>query len=204
MSSPITPDDSFDADLQRARSGDRKSLDRLLQMLEARFRRDAERRVGTALRGRTRVSDVLQDAYLEVVRGISRFQGSGQGEFYVWVTTIVENTARRLHRQLTAQKRKPPSRTTEWNALAAAILPSVSSPLSELEHSENARLLHDALQQLTEDHRHVLEQCVLLGRPFAELCEEMGRSEPALRMLAARARAALTSKLYQLRSDQSR
>jgi len=191
-------DASFATQLDRARGGDRDALDGLLTLLEERFRIDAERRVGTALRGRTRVSDILQDAYVEVVRAMPRFEGSTEAEFHAWVTAIVENTARRHHRHLTAQKRKPPSRTTEWNALTRAVMRTVSSPLSDLQKAEDVDIILQALQELRDDYRVAIDQIVLLGRPVAEVAAELGRTEQATRMMLSRARAALTVKLDQL------
>ncbi len=192
---------SFEDDLSAARTGDRKALDRLLTRLDQRLRDDAERRVGAALRGRTRVSDVLQDAYVEVVRSIPNFEGTQEGEFYGWVTAIIENAAKRQHRHLTAQKRKPPSRTTEYNALAAAYLRTVASPLSDLQRAEDVGLIFHALEDMRDDYRVAIEQIILCGRAIAEVAVDLGRTEQATRMLLSRARAALTVKLDQLHSE---
>ncbi|MCK5943739.1 MAG: sigma-70 family RNA polymerase sigma factor [Planctomycetes bacterium] len=198
-----SPDDRFAEQLRAARDGDRKALDGLLTQLEHRFRVDAERRVGTALRGRTRVSDILQDAYVEVVRSLAGFDGSTEGEFFTWVTKIIENAARRQHRHLTAQKRKPPSGTTEWNALTAAVMRRVTSPLSDLQRAEDAELIVMAIRDLREDHQVAIEQLVLLERPIGEVAEALGRSEAATRMLLSRARAALTARIDQLYRERS-
>ena len=200
---PNPPSDPFLAELQLARAGDRKALDGLLTRLEHRFHQDAERRVGEILRGRTRVSDVLQDAYVEVVRGIAAFTGHTENEFYVWVTTIIENAARRQHRHLTAKKRKPPSSTTELNALARAILRTASSPLSDLQRVEDVELVFRALAELRDDHRLIIEQVVSAGRPVGDVAKELGRTEQAARMLLSRARAALTIKLDQLHRERN-
>ncbi|MCA8952796.1 MAG: sigma-70 family RNA polymerase sigma factor [Planctomycetes bacterium] len=189
---------AFATELRAARAGDRAALDRLLTRLEQRFRDDAERRIGAALRRRTRVSDVLQDAYVEAVRGIARFEGTSEGEFFAWITTIVENVARRQHRYLTAQKRKPPSRTTELNALTIAYLRTVSSPLSDLQQVEDVGLVYRALCELRDEHREVIEELVFANRPVDEVAAEIGRTPAATRMLLSRARAALTIRLEQL------
>jgi RNA polymerase sigma factor (sigma-70 family) len=200
---PNSDSDPFLAELQLARAGDRKALDGLLTQLEHRFRQDAERRIGDVLRGRTRVSDVLQDAYVEVVRSIGAFTGKTENEFYVWVTTIIENAARRQHRHLTAKKRKPPSGTTELNALARAVLRTTSSPLSDLQKVEDVELVYAALAALREDHRVIIEQVVFARRPVGDVAEELGRTEQAARMLLSRARAALTVQLDRLHRERN-
>lgn len=197
---PEDPDE-FVADLRRAREGDSQALDRLLTELQHRFRESGERRVGEALRGRTRVSDVLQDAYIEVVRSINDFTGSTEAEFYAWVTTIIENAARRQHRHLTAKKRKPPSRTTELNALTIAYLRTVSSPLSQLQKREDIEFIYRAVKALRAEHREVIEQVIFAGKPVDEVARELGRTEAATRMLLSRARAALTLKIDALQKE---
>lgn len=193
--------DEFVADLHRSRNGDTQALDRLLTALQNRLRESGERRVGEALRGRTRVSDILQDAYVEVVRSINDFEGSTQAEFFAWVAAIIENAARRQHRHLTAKKRKPPSRTTELNALTIAYLRTVSSPLSQLQKREDIELIYRAVQQLKDEHREVIERAIFAGVPVPEVAKEIGRTEAATRMLLSRARAALTIKIDTLQRE---
>ncbi|MFK7741271.1 MAG: RNA polymerase sigma factor [Planctomycetota bacterium] len=191
-------EDSFREDLVSARAGSREALDRLLSGLEMRFRADAERRVGVALRGRTRVSDILQDAYVEVVRSLGKFEGDSEAAFCSWVTSIIESTAKRQHRHLTAQKRKPPSGTTEWNAMAGILRRVASSPLSDLQKTEDAGLILDAIGSLREDYQVAIEQMVLLGRPVEEVAEQLGRTVAATRMMLSRARASLTLRIDEL------
>lgn len=202
MNEPV--DDSFENELAAARRGERPALDRMLTRLEQRFRQDAERRVGQALRGRTRVSDVLQDAYVEVVRSIGKFEGSSEPEFFAWVAAIIENAARQQHRHLTAKKRKPPSRTTELNALTIAYLRTVSSPLSDLQKVEDVELVYRALHEIREEHREVIEKVIFAGRPIDQVAAEIDRTEAATRMLLSRARAALTVKLDQLERERGK
>lgn len=193
--------DSFGEDLVLARAGDRDALDRLLRRLERRFLNDASRQLDTGLKGRTRASDLLQDAYLDVVAHIGDFEGGTENEFYAWVATIIHRSARQQHRFLTAQKRKPPSRTSEFNSLARDYVRSSTSPASQLQSIESVELVHRALQALREDYRVVIEKVVFEHRPVVEVAELLGRTEPATRMLLSRARAALTLKIEELESE---
>ena len=56
---------------------------------------------------------------------------------------------------------------------------------------------------MRDDHRVVIEQIVLCGRPVGEVADDLGRTEHATRMLLSRARAALTVKIDQLHRDRS-
>ena len=181
----------LDRDLEQARTGDREALNRVLQHLHERLLREADKRVGDHLRQRTRVSDVLQDAYVEIVNRIQKFAGQTMEEFYVWARQIVESSARTQHRHLNAQKRRGPSRTSQLEELARWILRVEKTPLSELESAESMAIVLAALESLREDYRLVIEQVSMKGRSAAEVAADLGRSEPATRMLLSRARAAL-------------
>ena len=77
-------------DLRSARQGDRAALGRLLGRNDERLRRLTADRLGTALRNRLRVSDVLQATYLDALRGIRGFKGTEDAEFSGWIATILE------------------------------------------------------------------------------------------------------------------
>ncbi|MEM7203269.1 MAG: sigma-70 family RNA polymerase sigma factor [Planctomycetota bacterium] len=186
-------------DIVRARAGDRAALDRLLSRLQGQFEAGARRFVSGNLKAKTRASDLLQDAYVQVVRRIDEFQGSTEGEFAAWVAAIIDSCGRREYRYLTATKRKAPTGTTELTALARAYLGATTSPVSELHHAERVSLVHEAVRSLRDDYRVVIQEIVLGGRPVPDVARDLGRTEQATRMLLCRARAALTVRLDALR-----
>jgi DNA-directed RNA polymerase specialized sigma24 family protein len=109
---PADDEAAFQQDLQQARNGDRMALDRLLQRLEDQIPGQASRQIGSGLRGRTRPSDLAQNAYVEILRQIESFRGSSEAALRAWAAKILQNAARQEHRRLTAKRRKAPSRTS--------------------------------------------------------------------------------------------
>lgn len=197
MARPV-PQTPFGADLASARDGDRHALERILSRLQDDLLHAADRSLGVRLRAKTRASDVLQDALAEVVRRIAEFGGDDEQTFVAWVRAIIHNAARQQHRRLRAQRRRSPSDTSELAALARTLLQRSRSPASELEQGEAVDLVMRAVESLREDHRLVIEQVVLRRRPLADVARDLGRSEPATRMLLSRARAALALALDHL------
>jgi RNA polymerase sigma-70 factor (ECF subfamily) len=186
------PETPFGDDLAGARRGDRDALARVLAVVHDHLLHAADRSLGVRLRSKTRASDVVQDAYAEVVQRIAEFAGNDQDTFLAWVRAIVHNAARQQHRRLGAQRRRSPSGSSELAAFAHAILRGSRSPATELEQAETVTLVMRAIESLREDHRVVIEQVVLRRRPVGEVARDLGRSEVATRMLLSRARAALT------------
>jgi RNA polymerase sigma-70 factor (ECF subfamily) len=184
--------------LAAARSGDRAALDALLTEIQPWVRREAELRMGDPVRARVRPSDVAQDVLVEIVRRLGDFAGETEAQFRAWVRSIVESSTRQTARFYTAQKRKAPSRTSQLRALADELVPNVRSPATELERAEGVMMLLSALESLREDHRMILEQVSLGGRPVVDVAAELGRSAASTRMLLSRARVALTEALERL------
>ena len=192
----------FARDLRRAQGGDQDALGRLLTHLEARFRRFPDRRLGATLRARVGRSDILQEAYFEVIRRLPEFKGVDESGFYSWVATILENAVRQQGRYHAARKRRGPERTSEKNAVAQALGRRTPTPSSELAHAEDLILVARALDGLKDDYRQVIQLSVLEELPFAEVAETKGRSEPAARMLLSRARAALALAIERLEDSE--
>lgn len=188
----------FAARLRAARDGDRVALNELLTALQPWVRREAEQRMGEPVRARAGPSDVAQDALVEVVNRLATFEGETEAQFHGWVRTIVENTTRQTARFFRAQKRKAPSRTSQLRALADELVPESRSPATELERAEGIALLYRALESLRDDHRMIIEQVVLNGRPVVDVANELDRPAASTRMLLSRARAALTEAVRRL------
>ncbi|MCA8948845.1 MAG: sigma-70 family RNA polymerase sigma factor [Planctomycetes bacterium] len=186
-----TDDPAFAHDLGAARAGDREALDRLLARLEQQFPEEAERRLGPNLRGKTRASDLKQNAYVEILQRLGEFRGATEATFRAWAGRILHNASRLEYRRLTATKRRQPSRTSQLELLASILLRPEKSAASEVVSLERLELLNRAIESLPSDQRVAIEDCILGGRPAAALAAELGRSPAAVHMLVSRARAAL-------------
>jgi len=195
MPIPLPADDDFARLIQRAKAGDERALEAVLRRTEGRLRSNVDRRLGPKLRAALRRSDVLQNAYLAMLEALPSFTGDTADEFVAWVTRIVENDIHRQHRWFGAARRRPPTRTSERNALAAILLDPTTSPSAEVAGRERAVLLRKALARIEPDQAQVIELVMLQELTHREAAERMQRSEGACRMLLLRARAALALEL---------
>lgn len=194
-------DPVFERLVAQAKGGDLDSLDLLIRRTEHSLRSNIDRRLGTRLRASLRRSDVLQNAYLAMLEALPSFQGRTEEQFVAWVTGIIANDIRRQHRWFTAACRRPPSRTSERNALADILLNPTPTPSAEMAHRERDHGVRQALARLEPDHARVIELAMLQSLPHREVAARMGRSEGACRMLLLRARAALAVELEHLAAE---
>jgi RNA polymerase sigma-70 factor (ECF subfamily) len=193
-------DARFASDLAAARAGDGSAVDRILTATEDRLRRYVDARLGDRLRASLRHSDVLQNAYLEMLEALPDFAGRTADDFVAWVGRIVEHDIQRQHRHFSAKKRMQP-RTSERNALARILLEPPPTPSGEVVGSERRALVRAALARLEPTQARIIELAMLEELPHKQVAERMGRSEGACRMLLMRARAALAIELDRLDRD---
>jgi RNA polymerase sigma-70 factor, ECF subfamily len=184
--------------LAAARAGDEEALAAVLARTEQRLRRVVDHRLGIGLRSSLRRSDILQNSYLALLSALPRFTGTTEDDFVTWVARIIENDIRRQHRWLRADKRRPPSRTSQRNLLAAVLMPPSLTPSAELAASEEGGRLRQALANLEPDHVRIIELTVFEELSHRDVADRMGRSEGACRMLLMRARTALAFELERL------
>lgn len=194
----MTEKEGFEGELTRARAGDRDALDSLLRRVEDRCLLQAGTRLGPGLAARIRRSDVVQNAWLDVLRSLNTFHGDNEGSFNAWVDTVIEHGLRRLDRFYRAQRRTPPDQTGEVRKLVEARERPQATPSTIASRCEDLALAAEALERLQDDQREVIRLSVMEGRPHKEVAEKMGRTEAATRMLLSRARAALTVEVERL------
>ncbi|MCA8951782.1 MAG: sigma-70 family RNA polymerase sigma factor [Planctomycetes bacterium] len=196
-------DPEFEPMLAAARAGDAAALEAVLLATESRLRAYVELRLGADLRTRLRNSDVLQNAYVEMLDALPGFAGNTRDDFVSWVTRIIENGILRQRRFFDAKKRVQP-RTSERNALARILNEPPPTPSAEVACSEKRQQVHRALARLEPAHADIIRLALLDELPHREVAARLGRSEGACRMLLLRARAALALELEQLGLDELR
>lgn len=188
-------DESSQRQIERARAGDRSALQSLLADNHGRLRRLATRLLGTRLRTRLAVSDLLQSCYVDVVKGISSLKDTSDEAFEAWTRRVVENGVRRKSRELSAKKRGADQIVDEEVDHTSAEQPSPSGCAMV---AESADRLAQAISRLREDRREVLRLRVIEGLSHEDIAIQMGRPLGATRMLLSRARAELTIEIDRL------
>jgi len=144
---------------------------------------------------------LVQDAFVAAVKDLDDFEYRNEGDFLRWMSRIAENRIRdnlkRLHadkrdirREVPADDRMPtergrPARTPEpIRTTTPSVIVSISEELDKLENAMNL---------LKPQHRDVIVLTQIEGLSHKEIGDRLGKSPDAVRMLVARAMAALTS-----------
>lgn len=133
--------------------------------------------------------DVCGETFLEVVRGLPRFEGDERG-FRSWVLTIAH------HRGLDAARARDrrPADPTSPERLHTAVPSSPAADLSVLADAATDQTVA-LLGCLGDDQREVLLLRLLGGLSAAEIAVVTGRSRDAIKALQKRAIARLRDEL---------
>ena len=167
--------------LERARAGDKQALNELIGRHRARLRRMVELRLDRRLQSRIDASDVIQEAYVEVVRRLGEYLSEPSYPLFLWLRLIVGERLLKLHRHHLGTKMRDaelevsiyrgalPAASSA--ALAAQLLGKHTSPTQAAMCAERMMRLQEALNTLDPMDREVLSL-----RHF----EEMSLAETAL------------------------
>jgi RNA polymerase sigma-70 factor (ECF subfamily) len=201
----------------RAQAAEAALVRRLREGDEAAFAEVAERLYPAMLavargyvRTRALAEDVVQEAWLGVLRGLDRFEG--RSSFRTWALTIVANIARtRAVREARSvpfsafadeeggpsvepERFRGPddpfpghwsSYPTDWRTL----------PESRLLSEETLQVVREAIEGLPDSQRAVITLRDVTGCTSEEVCEALGLTEGNQRVLLHRARATVRARL---------
>ena len=200
----MTEHSQTEAWVTAAQRGDRLALAKLLTTCHPRLLARAEARMDAAMRAKRGPDDILQDTYVQVVRRISQFEGSGLASFLTWAYAILDHTlidARRaVHRQVRYIQRQvavgAAAADSYWDLLDH-LYASSGTPSRAVRQQEALSPLVASLADLSESHRQVIELRFLKGLSVAEVAARLGKSEAAVIALTKRALEALRQSMDQ-------
>lgn len=207
----VTPDGLLSA----ARSGDRESLGRLLQLYSSYLNLFAAARIRDDLRCKFSPSDVVQETFFQAHRDFEQFRGQTEREFVAWLRQILVNSLARLVRRHVLAEKRDFRREVSLNRLGdsvgrsarrleSALIDRGASPSADARRRETDRILADRLAELPDEYRQVLVLRHVEGLPFEEVANQMNRSSGAVRMLWLRAIRQLRQTLHGRDEDESR
>jgi RNA polymerase sigma factor (sigma-70 family) len=180
----FTPPSSEDRLLQRARQGDRRSLEHLVQSYQAMAYTVALRVVGN----QQDAEEVVQDAFLKAFGALSGFQQAAK--FSTWLYRIVYNTA-------LTKKRSHSLVTRDWTESPELVVDLSQEPTGweSLQQGERKKYIALALSHLQPDDALVLTLHYLGEKSIAEVCDIMGKKTSAVKMQLLRGRKQLEQEL---------
>lgn len=159
----MTERDGFDN-----RNEDVRTIEGMTAYFEAhrsRFERIVRFRMDPAFRARMDVSDVLQEAYLDVLRRFAEWPKDGSLSAFIWLRQRVLQALWDLQRNHSREKRAVQRERVVaevWDSdstsisLASYLVDDLTSPSHAAIKREDRRGLHAALERLSELDREVL------------------------------------------------
>jgi RNA polymerase sigma-70 factor (ECF subfamily) len=175
--------------LEQARAGDKEALSALFGRHRPRLRRMVELRLDRRLQARIDASDVIQDAYVEVVTRLNEYLSERSYPLFLWLRLIVGERLLKLHRHhLGTQMRDAGLEVSLYRgalpeassaALAAQLLGKHTSPTQAAVRAERMIRLQEALNALDTMDREVLSLRHFEELSLAETALSLGIEESA-------------------------
>lgn len=165
----------------RCRAGDPAAFDELIECFQPRLRYYVRQLVHES----HDVEDLLQDVWMDVLRGIPRL--IEPAAFRSWIYRIARV------RVLGAYRKRTPDHS----------LSECEEPIDEAEFgtrlsAENAEQIHAAMRQLSDEHREVLVLCFLEQMSYEEISNIVGRPTGTVRSRIHYAKQALRAILERM------
>lgn len=188
--------DDFSALTEAAADGDRKAIETLLEHCLPELRAFVRIRAGAVVRRQENESDLVQSVCREVLENAERFQHPSQGAFKRWLyTTALRKILDRRDHHMAAKRDVHRNEAYEEGDEAQHRLLETygrfTSPTGKaLIHDEIERV-EAAMDALTDEQREVVTLAHLVGLTRAEIAEQLGKSEGAVRTTLYRAMAVL-------------
>ncbi|HED65356.1 MAG TPA: sigma-70 family RNA polymerase sigma factor [Planctomycetes bacterium] len=184
--------------VERAQAGDGEALNELFTRYHGTLVDMARRRLGPKLRRKEDPDDLAQTTFREATRDFGRYEYRGEDSLLRWLMMILSNKIRDKAEYYSAGKRDMTrERSVEFARPDDEGDRMVYDPPSEdlsvtrqVQREEEFKILREALEDLSDDHRSAIALVFFRGLTLREAGKRLGgRSEDAVRMLLRRAEA---------------
>jgi RNA polymerase sigma-70 factor (ECF subfamily) len=175
--------------LERAATGTEGALAELFTRYRKRLRAMIRLRLDQRLSGRIDPSDVLQEAYLDVMHQFPAYQRQPDMPFFLWLRLVTGQRLQRLHRQHLGAAMRDAGREVSLyhgalpqassQALAAQLLGRMPSASQALARAELQLQLQTALNDLSPLDREIIALRHFEELSNAEAAQVLGLSKTA-------------------------
>jgi RNA polymerase sigma-70 factor (ECF subfamily) len=177
--------------VERARQGDKRAFDMLVEKYHRRLLRLLSRMV----RNQEEMEDIAQETFIKAYRALPQFRGDAA--FYTWLYRIGVNTAKNY---LANRKKALPTvsdqlGSDEDDSSERFAVADHNTPESELLTKQIAYAVNEAVEALPEELRVAVTLREMEGLSYEEIAEAMGCPIGTVRSRIFRAREAIAAKL---------
>jgi len=184
-----------------AKEGDQSALNQLYSVYADRVRWMVRFRMNKELRSNLESMDLVQETLIHAFSGLDKFTYSNEGDFVRWLSRIAENELRGSLKKLHADKRdiRREARlenfgsSTKGGYVGPYGAIQTTTPSRILSGKEDLAKLEKAIDELKPEYREAIILTKIEGLSYQEIGQRLGKSSDAVRMLATRAMAELTT-----------
>ncbi|MGC8721096.1 MAG: RNA polymerase sigma factor [Caldisericaceae bacterium] len=176
-----------DEDLvKRIKDGDEVAFRQFYERFFLRVYKYASRRV----RNRESSEDITSEVFLRILKGIKNFEVRGKDSLDVWVYSIARNVVCDWFRKNAGVEVLPLE-----EGFIEVLAPILNDPYSTAEREEVERYIKEALSELQENYREVIEMRFYRRKKLADIAFELGKSVDAVKVMQFRALKNLKDKV---------
>ncbi len=190
--------------VSQASQGDRPAVAQLLERYLPGLRAFIRMRAGPMIRRRESESDLAQSVCREVLEHVDKFQYGNETGFKRWLYTTALRKILHRYEYYAADKRnvmrdipivgQGDSSRSDEQMLGEAYR-TFSTPSQHAMKREEIERVEKAFDRLRDDQREVISLAHVVGLSRAEIAEQVGKSEGAVRTMLSRALAELAEML---------
>jgi RNA polymerase sigma-70 factor (ECF subfamily) len=184
MSSPSI---NLDPLLSANGEGFSEALGQVLQAYRPYLMEIARREINRSLQVKGAASDLVQETFLEATRNFSHFHGVSSAQLRAWLRGILVHRLSKQRRRFCQTRKRGIDRERRLEELDTSLLATGPTPSQIVSAGEELERFHQAIEQLPEDYRRVLQLRYQEGLTFEAIGPRMGRTANAARLLWLRA-----------------
>ncbi|MEM7205471.1 MAG: sigma-70 family RNA polymerase sigma factor [Planctomycetota bacterium] len=185
------PQDSL---VECAQAGDRRALEELLVQQLPSVEAFVRLRTGAALLAREQVEDIVQSVCREALGALSGFEFRGARAFRHWLCQQALHKVAdkgRFYKQQRRDVGREVAADGDDGQRLSQIYATMCTPSRVMQGKESNAALEAAFAQLPDDYREAITLTRIVGLPYEDVAEAMGRSLGATRNLVYRGIARL-------------
>ena len=154
-----------DSLVDQARNGDQNALANLFEANRDRLERMVRLRMNERVRPRVAVSDVLQEAYVDLAQQLGNYAKDPKLPFFLWLRRITGQRLAKVHRAHLGQEMRDVNKERRLNAgvpdassvfMANQLAGRFTSVSQKAIRNENETRMQLAIEQLPETDREIL------------------------------------------------
>lgn len=179
--------------LSQAVAGETLALERLLLGYQSRLLTRIKRKLPAALSSTMSAEDVLQEAYVDIVRNIRSFQPQGPNAFARWLVMVADSRLIDAIRAQQSTKRGGPWRSIDpqgGGSTSTLLLDCLQvdshSPSRSMAGRDLDSAIQDALDGLSDEYQEAVRLRFLHGLAVKDVAAQMGRTEWSVHKLCSR------------------